>query len=162
MVNSINSAYGTANDSLAESTASVLGKDDFLKLLVAELKYQDPMDPMKDRDFIAQMAQFSSLEQMQNLNNNFELMAQLNLMTVSFNTVSIIGKKIVYEDDSGQTCNGIVTGVNFSETVPSIIVDENKEISLEAVLKVVENKIPESSGLAEDDSNTEGVSEDGQ
>lgn len=162
MVNSINPAYGTAYGSLSKNTTGVLGKDDFLKLLVAELKYQDPMDPMKDRDFIAQMAQFSSLEQMQNLNKNFELMAQFNLLTFSFNTISIIGKEIVYEDDSGQTCNGIVTGVNFSEAVPSIIVDENKEISLDAVLKVVENKMPESPALAEEDSNAEGVNEDGQ
>ena len=53
------------------TASSELGKQEFLKILVAQLQNQDPMKPLEDSDFIAQMAQFSSLEQMQSLNNGF-------------------------------------------------------------------------------------------
>lgn len=50
-----------------------LGKDAFLKLMITQLQYQDPLDPMDNKDSIAQMAQFSALEQMQNLNSNMQI-----------------------------------------------------------------------------------------
>ena len=49
-----------------------LGKHDFLRLLTTQLKYQDPMDPVKDHDFIAQLAQFSALEQTENLSESWK------------------------------------------------------------------------------------------
>ena len=57
-----------------------LGKDAFLKLLITQLQNQDPMEPMEDQDFIAQIAQFSSLEQMQNLNRSFSYSMGFSLM----------------------------------------------------------------------------------
>lgn len=56
-----------------------LDKDAFLRLLITQLQNQDPLNPMEDREFIAQMAQFSSLEQMQNLNKTFET-TQITIM----------------------------------------------------------------------------------
>ncbi len=65
------SGYGdTYTESVQKNDA--MGKDAFLELLVNQLRNQDPLNPVNDRDFLAQMAQFSSLEQMQNLNKNFE------------------------------------------------------------------------------------------
>ncbi len=59
----------TGSSDTAGGSSKVLGKDDFLRLLTTQLQYQDPMDPMSNTEFVAQMAQFSSLEQLQNMNS---------------------------------------------------------------------------------------------
>ncbi|GMT49311.1 MAG: hypothetical protein IEMM0008_0850 [bacterium] len=70
-----------------------LGQDAFLKLLVTQLKSQDPLNPMKDNEFIAQMAQFSSLEQMTQMNKQIGSLIQEASNTGSFN---LLGKKITW------------------------------------------------------------------
>ena len=72
-VNSFNKAIAQNG----RQTSHELGKDDFLKLLITQLSNQDPTNPMEDTQFIAQMAQFSSLEQMTNMNESFTRMANL-------------------------------------------------------------------------------------
>ena len=77
-----------------------LGKDQFLQILAVQLANQDPLQPMEDTDFIAQMAQFSSLEQMGQLNDSFG----------TWQAYSLIGKNVVADTDDGQIL-GSVTGV---------------------------------------------------
>lgn len=78
---------------------SNLGKDDFLNLLVKQLQYQDPMEPMKDTDFVAQLASFSSLEQLSNIGTSLDNSTQLNyiLSQTIANTIAttLIGKEVV-------------------------------------------------------------------
>lgn len=62
------------------STSNDLDKDAFLNLLVTQMRYQDPLNPTQDKDFLAQMAQFSSLEQMQNLNGSASMAQAYSLM----------------------------------------------------------------------------------
>ncbi len=97
----------TANVSAITSSGStkatttnekVMGKDDFLRLLVAKLSNQDPMNPVQDEDFAAQLAQFSSLEQLSNMNQNLTQDLQWNYLlsqTIS-NTMatSLIGRTV--------------------------------------------------------------------
>jgi flagellar basal-body rod modification protein FlgD len=78
-----------------------LGKDDFLNLLVTKMKYQDPLEPMKDEDFIAQLAQFSSLEQMANISDGIDKSNQWSYLQMqSLNNVmasGFIGKEVKAE-----------------------------------------------------------------
>ncbi|UCD16224.1 MAG: flagellar hook assembly protein FlgD [Candidatus Zixiibacteriota bacterium] len=77
---------------------NILGKEDFLRLLVTQLTHQDPLEPMEDQEFIAQLAQFSSLEQLQNMNSVLGESVQwdyLQMQTIN-NTMatSLIGKDV--------------------------------------------------------------------
>lgn len=75
-----------------------LGKDDFMKLLIAQLQNQDPTNPMKDNEFIAQMAQFSSLEQTMNLAKSFEKFAEAQNQSQLIQYNSFIGKEIKWHE----------------------------------------------------------------
>jgi len=72
-----------------------MGKDDFMKLMSAQLKYQDPISPVKNEQMAAQLAQFSSLEQMMNVNSNLEKMAAAAKPQENVLAASLIGKRIV-------------------------------------------------------------------
>ena len=71
-----------------------MGKDDFLKLLIAQLAAQDPLDPMGAQDFSAQLAQFSGLEQMKNVNTNLEVIQKLETALQNTSSVNLIGKTV--------------------------------------------------------------------
>ena len=97
-----------------------LGKDDFLKLLMAQLTHQDPMEPMDNSQFIAQMAQFSSLEQMYNVSNGFTKMAQMMQSSEAAGTLG----KVVDLDVEGEKVTGVVEGFTRGEN-PQIQVNGN-------------------------------------
>ncbi len=108
----------------AKRDPSALGKDDFLRLLITQLKYQDPISPVDDKEFIAQMAQFSSLEQMQNLNTNLsEMMLAQQKLSALGQAMQMIGKEVELFTKEGESLFGKVTGVQFRSGWPEIIVD---------------------------------------
>ena len=72
-----------------------LGKDDFMKLMSAQLKYQDPMSPLKNEEMAAQLAQFSALEQMMNVNTTLEKMAAGQKPQENVMAASLIGKRVL-------------------------------------------------------------------
>jgi len=90
-----------------------LGKDDFLKMLVTQLQNQDPLKPMDDTSFIAQMAQFSSLEQMKNMNS----------ATLATQANGMIGDKVTWTNDKNEVFEGTVKGVNIVSGESKLIVD---------------------------------------
>lgn len=95
-----------------------LGKDDFLQLLIAQLSHQDPTKPMEDTQFIAQMAQFSSLEQMANMSSGFTRLANLLGNTDAANSV---GKKVDIEFGSS-TVSGSIDAATRGEN-PQVMVN---------------------------------------
>jgi flagellar basal-body rod modification protein FlgD len=109
-----------------------MGKDDFMKLMVAQLKYQNPMEPAKDLDFIAQTAQFSSLEQMTNLNNKvIELISSNKQLYAN----TMIGRQITWADADDNIKTGVVSKVELNDGEPVLIANSEK-VSLDWIINV--------------------------
>ena len=109
-----------------------MGKDDFLKLMVAQLKYQNPMEPSKDLDFIAQTAQFSSLEQMTNLNTKvIELISSNKQLYAN----TMIGRQITWTDEDDSIKSGIVSKVELNDGEP-VLIANNEKVSLDWIINV--------------------------
>jgi len=95
-----------------------LGKEDFLKILLTQLSHQDPTAPMEDKEFIAQMAQFSSLEQMTNMAADFARMARMLRITEASGALG----KAVQIDLEDETVQGVVQAITREE-MPQILVN---------------------------------------
>jgi len=97
-----------------------MDKNDFLKLLVTQLRHQDPMQPMNDREFIAQMAQFSTLEQMTNMSSGFSKIASL---LKSSEAMGVLGKTVDISAGD-KTISGVVDQVSGGD-YPQVLVNGN-------------------------------------
>lgn len=118
----------------SERNTGELGKDDFLNLLVTQLRYQDPLSPTDNTEFIGQMAQFSALEQMQNLNNSFT-------GTMAY---SLIGKGVIATTEKTEgkevsRVSGTVTGVSVDNGKYYLVIDDTITVPAENTLEVYES-----------------------
>ncbi len=116
---SISSILNSASSSTTGATTSsdTLGKDEFLKLLISQLQNQDPLEPMKDQEYVAQLAQFSSLEQLQIMNTTLTQNAQYSaLLSQTINNTmatSLIGKEITADCNSVGVTSGSGADITF-------------------------------------------------
>ena len=120
----------TGHTNTRDRKTGELGKDDFLNLLITQLRYQDPLKPVDDKEFIAQMAQFSALEQMQNMNSSFS----------SVKAYSLIGKQVVASitnSNTGETkvVQGEVSSVKTSQGKTYVVVN-GEDVSVDRVVEV--------------------------
>src|SRR2546422_5218025 len=100
---------------------SQLGRDQFMHLLVTQMRNQNPLDPINDAQFIAQLAQFSTLEGIEKLNTNFSDMLALQQLTQEAN---LVGKTVVYEQpDAAAPAQGVVGGVTLQNGKLHLVLD---------------------------------------
>ena len=118
MVNEANRTLAQELNQRSVEPNQSLGKDDFLRILLTQLAHQDPTAPMQDRDFIAQMAQFSSLEQMTNMSADF---ARIASMLQAGEASNALGRAVEI-NMMGETVQGVVQAVTRDE-VPQILVN---------------------------------------
>ena len=114
----------SSNASSSQLTTSKLTQQDFLNILLTQLQFQDPLKPMDDEEFVAQLAQFSALEV------NTEASAKLDTL-VSFNSinqgVNLLGRTVAVTNtqaglSGSQTASGVVTAVDFSSGEPTLTI----------------------------------------
>lgn len=112
-------ATAGSQQAAASEIGGGLGKDDFLKLLVGQLRNQDPLNPVEDQTFLSQMAAFSTLEQVTNLGAATE---QLNTSAAIDQSLALIGHDVTYTAEDGSTVEGTVERVNFEDGVPTLTI----------------------------------------
>jgi len=105
--------------SASAAPASNLGLQDFMKILLTQLTYQDPLKPMDNQEFMAQMAQFTSLEQTQQLN---EKLSTLINNQAALQSVGLIGRTVDITTSSGASVTGNVTALSLTGESPAMTV----------------------------------------
>jgi flagellar basal-body rod modification protein FlgD len=109
-----------------ENPNGILGQNDFLKLMVAQLQAQNPLEPGNSNEFINELAQFTQVEQITNLANANELS----------NAVGLIGHKVTYSNASGEPATGTVQSVQSDASGTTVTVEGVAGVKLSAVTEV--------------------------
>jgi len=157
-MSTVTNVSGNQQQSFSEPVKKILGKDDFLKLMITQLKYQDPLEPTDNKEFIAQMAQFSSLEQMTNMGKGLENLASMQESVLRESAVAqainIIGHNVTAVLPDGNDLSGLATGMKVVDGIPNIIVN-GSEIPLSYVEQV--NRVEQAAQSQEETSQQGGA-----
>lgn len=132
-----------SNQPKTRAPSPEMGKNEFLKLLMAQLQNQDPMNPMEDKDFIAQMASFSSLEQMMKMTSSIDKLVQSQVISPVIQYSHMIGKEVSYQDiidettgEKGPVKSGNVVAVSQKEGWAILELANGEKIFADSVTKV--------------------------
>lgn len=110
----LSATSGSSASSTTGKSSKGLGMDAFLQLLVTQLQYQDPLSPMDDKEFVAELAQFSSLEQLTEINSGIDGLSKLTQEQQMIGAVNFIGKTIDATGTAVSVEEGKATSVTFS------------------------------------------------
>ena len=122
----------------AASSGSTTDKEMFLDLMVAQLRYQDPMNPADSGEFLAQNAQFTALEKMQDVAD--QTAALLNAQ-IAFGAAGMVSKSVTYVNADGTTGSGVVGSVTYDASGPMLVVD-GKDVTLGQIQSVSATSSP--------------------
>lgn|SRR5690625_4491980 len=150
-MNKIDTSFYLPKEEPTRSPNPELGKEEFLKILMVQLQNQDPLNPMEDKEFISQMATFSSLEQMMNMAKSIDILVQSQLTSPIVQYSHMIGKSVsyyTYDEETGQ-----VTGTETSEVLSVIQKDgwaifklaNGEEIYADAIIEAANEQADEGS-----------------
>ena len=103
------------------TTGSDSDKEMFLNLMVAQLRYQDPLNPTDSGQFLSQNAQFTALEKMQDVADQT---ASLLSAQISFGAAGMVGKNVTYVAEDGSTASGVVGSVTYDANGPMLVVGD--------------------------------------
>ena len=140
-ISTASSTEATAAAAKVSAKTTAMSKDDFLKMLIAQLKNQDPTSPQEGTAFATQMAQFASVEQLTNVNTALQTQNQNNLNLMNAQTISLIGREVTAQmaaakdGTPGAVITGQVTAVNFKNQAASLTVN-GQEIPFSALQSV--------------------------
>jgi flagellar basal-body rod modification protein FlgD len=126
MVNAVSTSASNSAGASAMKQATGLNKDDFLQMLVAQLKNQDPLNPQDSSAFVAQLAQITQVEQTYNVNTNLESLMAAQNSANSLSAVSLIGKVVSAQGSQVALTSGTPSTLNF--TLPSAATQVKVEI----------------------------------
>ncbi|WAA13600.1 flagellar hook assembly protein FlgD [Fervidibacillus halotolerans] len=123
---------------------NTIGKDTFLKLLMAQLQNQDPLNPLEDKDFIAQMATFTSVEQLMDMKESLNSLLQAEKNDQQVNYLQLIGKevlwhKVSYNEEKEpiiEEGKGVISTISFAEDTPRFYLEDGTELSPSNVSEV--------------------------
>ena len=161
-VSSLDSSY-LADSSAGLPQSGAVDKDAFMRMLVAQLQNQDPMSPQDNQAMVAQLAQFSSLEQMQQLNQNILGLAVLQqtnaVMSQLTQSSALIGQNVTYIDPvTNESRTGVVTKVKLLEGVATLEID-GQDVPLGNVTEILGP--PETGDEGQDEGQDEGGDDGG-
>lgn len=122
-------AISTVTSSASALQANSMGMEDFLKILLTQLTYQDPLKPMDNQEFMAQMAQFTALEQSQQMNDKMTLLLSNQ---AALQSVGLIGRTVDFTGTNGNV-TGTVTALSLAGDSPSLTVTTTTGATLTGV-----------------------------
>jgi flagellar basal-body rod modification protein FlgD len=132
-ISGITGMWTRYEDTISKGPANELGKEDFLKLLVAQLTHQDPTSPMQDTEFISQLATYSGLEQQINMNKNLEKLIGSTNSNTAASAIDLIDKVVGWIDEAGELQTGLVSFIDVNGGEVYLCLQDNSFVPFNSV-----------------------------